>query len=201
MYSALFAISIPILVVIFCVFLASQGTWGSLPDFQELEDPKTNLATEIISSDNKVLGKYFYENRTHIDYDELSPHIINALIATEDERFLKHSGIDFIALLRVTKGLITGKTSLGGGSTITQQLAKMFFSKKPKSKLDRIKQKFKEWIIAVRIERQYSKKEIITMYLNRFDFLNLAVGIKSASKIAIRSPVACSNPSVNAPAL
>ena len=182
-YSALFAISIPILMIIFCVFLASQGTWGSLPDFQELEDPKTNLATEIISSDNKVLGKYFYENRTHIDYDELSPHIINALIATEDERFLKHSGIDFIALLRVTKGLITGKSSLGGGSTITQQLAKMFFSKKPKSKLDRIKQKFKEWIIAVRIERQYSKQEIITMYLNRFDFLNLAVGIKSASKI------------------
>jgi len=186
-YSVLSMICGPILVLMFCVFFASQGAWGPLPDFQELEDPKTNLATEIISSDNKILGKYFYENRTHVDYDELSPHIINALIATEDERFFNHAGIDFIALLRVTKGLLTGQASLGGGSTITQQLAKMFFSKKPKSKLDRIKQKFKEWVIAVRIERQYSKKEIIAMYLNRFDFLNLAVGIKSASKIYFNS--------------
>ena len=154
-----------------------------LPNFDELENPKTNLATEIISSDNKVLGKYFYENRTHIDFSELSPELINALIATEDERFYNHSGIDFIALLRVFKGLITGNRNLGGGSTLTQQLAKMFFSEKPKSKLDRVKQKFKEWIIALRIERQYSKNEIISMYLNRFDFLNLAVGIESAAKI------------------
>ena len=173
----------PIFVIIICMIVASSGAWGPLPNFDELENPKTNLATEIISSDNKVLGKYFYENRTHIDFSELSPNLINALIATEDERFYNHSGIDFIALLRVLKGVITGNRNLGGGSTLTQQLAKMFFSEKPKSKLDRVKQKFKEWIIALRIERQYSKNEIISMYLNRFDFLNLAVGIESAAKI------------------
>ncbi len=176
-------IVIPFMSLLICVFLAGSGFWGALPDFQALENPETNLATEIVSSDNKILGKYFYENRTHVDYEELSPHLINALVATEDERFFNHAGIDFIALIRVLKGVITGNTNLGGGSTITQQLAKMFFSKKPSSKLDRVKQKFKEWIISVRIERQYSKQEIISMYLNRFDFLNLAVGIKSAAKI------------------
>ncbi len=174
---------LPVLTLSICLFLASSGSWGDLPNFQELENPKTNLATEVFSSDNKILGKYFYENRTHVEYDNLSPYLINALIATEDERFFNHSGVDFIALIRVLKGLITGNANLGGGSTITQQLAKMFFSKKPSSKIERVKQKFKEWIIAVRIERQYSKQEIIAMYLNRFDFLNLAVGIKSASKI------------------
>ena len=173
----------PIFAIIICMIAASSGAWGPLPKFDELENPKTNLATEIISSDNKVLGKYFYENRTHIDFSELSPELINALIATEDERFYNHSGIDFIALLRVLRGVVTGNSNLGGGSTLTQQLAKMFFSEKPKSKLDRVKQKFKEWIIALRIERQYSKNEIISMYLNRFDFLNLAVGIESAAKI------------------
>ena len=173
----------PIFTVSLCIILASKGIWGPLPNFEELENPETNLATEIISTDNKIIGTYFYENRTHVEYDELSPHLINALIATEDERFFSHAGIDFIALIRAVKGVITGKSHLGGGSTITQQLAKMFFSKKPSSKLDRVRQKFKEWIIAVQIEKKYSKKEIITMYLNRFDFLNLAVGIKSASKI------------------
>jgi len=176
-------IILPTLIIVFCVFCAANGVWGPLPDFQELENPETNLATEIISEDNIVLGRYFYENRTHVEYDELSPFLVDALIATEDERFFNHSGIDFIALIRVLKGVLTGNQNLGGGSTITQQLAKMFFSQKPRSKIDRIKQKFKEWIIATRIERQYSKNEIIAMYLNRFDFLNLAVGIKSASKI------------------
>tara|TARA_B100000579_G_scaffold349814_1_gene303426 strand:+ start:11246 stop:13477 length:2232 start_codon:yes stop_codon:yes gene_type:complete len=183
-------VAVPFLVLGFCLFLASSGAWGDLPDFHELENPETNLATEIMSADNKILGKYFYENRTHVEYSDLSPDLINALIATEDERFFNHSGIDFIALIRVVKGIITNNTSLGGGSTITQQLAKMFFSKKPSSRIDRVKQKFKEWIIAVRIERQYSKEEIIAMYLNRFDFLNLAVGIKSASKIYFnKSPI------------
>ncbi len=181
------AILTPPLLIIICVVCASRGVWGTLPDFQELENPETNLATEIISSDNQLLGKYFYENRTHIEYDQLSPHLINALIATEDERFFNHAGIDFIALFRVVKGIITLNKNLGGGSTITQQLAKMFFSQKPRSKIDRVKQKFKEWVIAVRIERKYSKEEIITMYLNRFDFLNLAVGIKSAAKIYFNS--------------
>lgn len=182
-YFLITCIIFPILILSTCLLLASSGAWGDLPDFQELEDPKTNLATEIFSSDHEILGKYFYENRTHVEYENLSPHLINALVATEDERFFNHSGIDFIALIRVLKGVITGNANLGGGSTITQQLAKMFFSKKPSSKIERIKQKFKEWIIAVRIERQYSKREIISMYLNRFDFLNLAVGIKSAAKI------------------
>jgi len=178
-----FFVFLPILILGLCLSLAISGFWGPLPDFIELENPETNLATEILSSDNKLLGGYFYENRTHVGYDDLSPDLINALIATEDERFFNHAGIDFIALIRVLKGVITGNKNLGGGSTITQQLAKMFFSEKPSSKIDRIKQKFKEWVIATRIERQYSKKEIIAMYLNRFDFLNLAVGIKSASKI------------------
>ncbi len=179
----LLSIFMPILIIGMCVFFAISEMWGPLPNFKTLENPETNLATEIISADNEILGSYFYENRTHVDYTELSPILINALIATEDERFFSHSGIDFIALIRVLKGILTGNKNLGGGSTITQQLAKMFFSKRPASKIERVKQKFKEWIIAVRIERQYSKKEIITMYLNRFDFLNLAVGIKSASKI------------------
>ena len=173
----------PILIICGCLFLAGSGAWGPLPDFKQLENPETNLATEIISSDNKILGSFFYENRTHVNYDDLSVDLINALVATEDERFFNHSGIDFIALVRVLRGVLTGNKNLGGGSTITQQLAKMFFSKRPSSKLDRIKQKFKEWIIATRIERQYSKQEIIAMYLNRFDFLNLAVGIKSAASI------------------
>ena len=179
----LLSIFMPILIIGMCVCFAISEMWGPLPNFKTLENPETNLATEIISADNEILGSYFYENRTHVDYTELSPILINALIATEDERFFSHSGIDFIALIRVLKGVLTGNKNLGGGSTITQQLAKMFFSKRPASKIERVKQKFKEWIIAVRIERQYSKKEIITMYLNRFDFLNLAVGIKSASKI------------------
>ena len=134
---------LPILTIGSCLFFAISGIWGPLPDFKTLENPETNLATEIISFDNKILGSYFYENRTHVDYSELSPVLINALIATEDERFFNHSGIDFIALFRVLKGLLTGNKNLGGGSTITQQLAKMFFSKRPASKIDRVKQKFK----------------------------------------------------------
>ena len=182
-YLFFFFIFFPVLIVGACLFFAISGAWGPLPDFQTLENPETNLATEILSSDNKVLGSYFYENRTHVEFGDLADDLVRALIATEDERFFNHSGIDFIALIRVLRGVVTGDKRLGGGSTITQQLAKMFFSKKPSSKIDRVKQKFKEWIIAVRIERQYSKNEIIAMYLNRFDFLNLAVGIKSASKI------------------
>ncbi len=173
----------PFIMLFTCVMLAVNGNWGELPDFEELENPQSNLATEIISSDNTLIGKYFYENRTHIEFDNLSKDLINALIATEDERFFNHAGIDFIALIRVVKGIITQNPNMGGGSTITQQLAKMFFSSRPSSNFERIQQKFKEWVIATRIERQYSKKEIIAMYLNRFDFLNLAVGIKSASKI------------------
>ena len=175
-------IFMPIIIVCIGIGVAYSELWGPLPEFSQLENPETNLATEVLSTDKKVIGKYFIENRTHVAYEDLSIHLINALVSTEDERFFNHSGIDFIALIRAIKGVVTNN-SLGGGSTITQQLAKMFFSKQPKSKIDRVKQKFKEWVIALKIERQYSKPEIIAMYLNRFDFLNLAVGIKSASKI------------------
>jgi penicillin-binding protein 1A len=155
-----------------------------MPGFEELENPKSNLASEIYGSDRVILGKYYIENRVNITYDEISPHVINALIATEDARFVQHSGIDFRSLLRVIfKTILGGDQSSGGGSTITQQLAKMLFSDKPSNKLERGIQKFKEWIIAVKLEKQYTKREIITMYLNKFDFINNAVGLKSASGI------------------
>ena len=177
----LFVLS-PIIILFTCLYLASIGVFGKLPSFEQLENPKSNLATEIISSDGEVLGKYFFENRSNIKYHELSPMLVNALLSTEDIRFRTHSGIDVRALLRAVKGLVFG-TNSGGASTITQQLAKMLFTEKPASGLERVIQKFKEWIIAVKLERQYSKEEILTMYLNKFDFINNAVGIKSASQV------------------
>ncbi|HRP61286.1 MAG TPA: biosynthetic peptidoglycan transglycosylase, partial [Vicingus sp.] len=150
-----------------------------LPSLQELENPKSNLASEIISSDGKVFGKYFKENRTTVKYTELSPNLVNALVATEDERFYNHSGIDFRGLVRAVVKL--GRA--GGASTITQQLAKMMFEHKASNIFQRIKQKLQEQIIAVELEKRYTKEEIITMYLNKFDFINNAVGIKSASNV------------------
>lgn len=152
---------------------------GPLPSTEELEDPKSYLATEILSSDGKMLGTIFKENRTICDYEELSPFLTQALVSTEDERFFDHSGIDGESLLRAV--FYMGKA--GGGSTITQQLAKMLFTKKPSSGLDRIKQKLNEWVIAARIERQYTKNEIIAMYYTKLDFVNQAAGIKSAANI------------------
>jgi len=172
----------PVILLSVILYLTSLGFFGALPTFEELESPKNNLATEIISSDGVVLGKYFFENRSKITFDELSPKLVDALIATEDIRFREHSGIDIRALLRAVKGQLTGSSS-GGASTITQQLAKMLFTKTPASGFERVMQKFKEWIIAVKLERQYTKDEILTMYLNRFDFINNAVGIKSAAQI------------------
>ena len=172
----------PIIFLLLTLYLTSLGIFGALPSFEELESPKSNLATEIISSDGVVLGKYFFENRSNVKYHDVSPMLINALLSTEDIRFRSHSGIDVRALIRAVKGIITGSKS-GGASTITQQLAKMLFTQKPASGIARVMQKFKEWIIAVRLERQYSKDEIIIMYLNKFDFINNAVGIKSASQI------------------
>ena len=162
--------------------MVANGSFGELPSFEDLENPKSNLASEIISSDGKLLGKYYVENRTKINYEDISPNIINALVATEDARFFKHSGVDTRSLFRVlVKTFLAQDQSSGGGSTITQQLAKMLFHGKPKSKFDRISQKLKEWIIAARLEKYYTKEEIIAMYLNRFDFINNAVGIKSAA--------------------
>lgn len=173
----------PIALVLSILVLTSTGFFGPLPSFEQLENPKSNLATELISEDGKVLGKYFFENRTRTEFNDLPLNLIDALIATEDIRFFNHSGIDFKALMRATFGQITGNSSSGGASTITQQLAKMLFTEKPASGFERIMQKFKEWIIAVRLERQYSKHEIISMYLNKFDFINNAVGIKSAAHV------------------
>lgn len=172
----------PLIMLLLVFGLASLGVFGSLPTFEELENPKSNQATVVYSIEGKELGKYYIENRTNVQYEEISPNIFNALIATEDERFYKHSGIDAEALARVVKGIIT-RDSKGGGSTITQQLAKLLFHDKPKSKLERVFQKFKEWVIALRLERNYTKKEIITMYLNVADFGHNIFGISSASKI------------------
>ena len=122
----LFVLS-PIIILFTCLYLASIGVFGKLPSFEQLENPKSNLATEIISSDGEVLGKYFFENRSNIKYHELSPMLVNALLSTEDIRFRTHSGIDVRALLRAVKGLVFG-TNSGGASTITQQLAKMLFT-------------------------------------------------------------------------
>ena len=169
---------------IYAVFtLAANGYLGEMPDHTVLENPKTNLATEIITSDGQLLGKYYFgDNRTLIDYKELSPNLVNALIATEDVRFLEHSGIDFKSTLRA----VLNFGSKGGASTITQQLAKQLFTQKKNyssGKFERLTQKLREWVIAIRLEMQYTKEEIMAMYFNIYDFNNNADGIKSAANI------------------
>ncbi len=159
-------------------------SFSDLPSFEELENPKNNLASEVYAADGEVLGRYFYENRIQVSYNEISPFVTQALVATEDERFYEHSGIDFRGLLRVAfKTVLLGQRSSGGASTITQQLAKMLFTEKPGSGLERVLQKLKEWIIAIKLERSYTKEEIMAMYLNKFSFLNGAYGIKAAAEI------------------
>lgn len=166
---------------IFLFFLlASWGLLGHMPSFDELENPNSNLATEIISADGVTIGKFYNENRTSIKYSDLPPHLVKALVATEDERFYEHSGIDG----KRTVGAVMRLGTNGGASTLTQQLAKMLFHGEGSRFLPfRIVQKAKEWIIAVRLERQYTKNEIIAMYLNKADFVNTAVGIRSAAKV------------------
>ena len=174
----IFAAGITAVLLLF--LLAGWGVFGPLPTFEELENPETNLATEIFSSDGETLGKYYNENRTPVKYDDLPDHLVQALVATEDERFYEHSGIDPKGTLRAA--VYMGKK--GGASTISQQLAKQLFTQDVSQNfLGRVLQKFKEWIIAARLERQYTKEEIITMYFNQYDFVYQAVGIKSASKI------------------
>jgi penicillin-binding protein 1A len=169
-----------VFAIISIFLMASWGVFGTLPTFEELENPENNLATEVISIDGKTLGKYAFENRTPVKFSDLNQNIVNALVATEDERFYEHSGVDIKASMRAV--LLLGKG--GGGSTITQQLAKLLFhGEGSKSLPERILQKVKEYVIAIQLERQYTKHEIITMYLNKYDFLNLAVGIRSASRI------------------
>ena len=167
------------LLISLLFLLASWGAFGTLPTFEQLENPENNLATEIISTDGKTIGKYAVENRTPIKYKDLPKSLIDALVSTEDERFYKHSGIDFRGTARAIF-----KPGSGGASTITQQLAKMLFHKREnKNIFQKLLQKLKEWVIATKLERQYTKQEILTMYLNKYDFLNQAVGIHSASKI------------------
>jgi len=165
----------------FVFILASLGFMGAMPDHTALENPRTNLATEIISSDGVTIGKFYYrDNRTPVGYDELPKHLVDALIATEDFRFNDHAGIDLKGTLRAVIKL--GKD--GGGSTISQQLAKqLFHGEGSKNKFGRITQKIKEWIIATRLEKQYTKEEIIAQYFNIYDFGNNADGIRSASRI------------------
>ncbi|WP_299217347.1 transglycosylase domain-containing protein [uncultured Dokdonia sp.] len=174
---ALFAGGILAMVLLF--LLASWNVFGKLPTFEELENPESNLATKIISADGQQLGTYYNENRTPIKYEDLPQHLVDALVATEDERYYEHSGIDF----RGTARAIAYLGQNGGASTVTQQLSKLLFSDPPESTIERLIQKAKEYVIATRLERQYTKEEIITMYLNKFDFLFNAIGISSASRI------------------
>ena len=166
-------------------FVAIWNGWiGYMPPVEDLQNPISRFATQIYSSDGKVIGTWNFnrENRICVPYSNLSPYLVQALVATEDVRFYDHSGIDFIALSRaiVKRGLL-GQTSAGGGSTITQQLAKQLYSDTAGSTLERLLQKPIEWVIAVKLERNYTKEEIISLYLNYFDFLHNAVGIKTAA--------------------
>ncbi len=166
--------------ILLLFLLASWGVFGALPTFEELENPQKNLATEVISSDGVTLGKYAYQNRTPVGFKDLPENLVKALIATEDERFYKHSGIDFRGTARAVVKMGKG----GGASTITQQLAKNLFTKRASSNaFKRVMQKAKEWIVAIKLERQYTKNEIIAMYLNTQGFLFNAIGIRSAARI------------------
>ena len=149
-----------------------------MPDTKELEDPDYDYATIIYSHDKQELGKYFAQNREGLSYEEMNPHLIDALIATEDERFKDHSGIDPRGTLRAI--LYMGKK--GGASTISQQLAKLFFTKTSRSFVKRVWQKLKEWVIATQFEKRYTKNEILAMYLNKFEFIYGAHGVSAASK-------------------
>jgi penicillin-binding protein 1A len=169
---------IGLLVLLF--LLTSWGVFGSLPDHTKLENPDTDLATEIVTADGETLGKYYKDNRTPVSFDDLPQNMVDALVSTEDERFYDHSGIDGFGTLRAVAFL----GSRGGASTITQQLAKNYFTDQPSSNIvERIGQKLKEWIISIRLETQYTKEEILAQYLNQIDFLYNADGVRSASRI------------------
>jgi penicillin-binding protein 1A len=184
-YIRIFWILLLLPPVALVVLVGSIALFADLPATKDLTNPKTNLASEVFSADLKTMGKYYKENRVNVKYKDLDTTLVSALVATEDSRFYDHSGVDGKGLFRVlSRTIIGGDKSSGGGSTLSQQLAKMLFPREThQSKWQTIKRKIKEWIIAVRLERQYTKEEILTMYLNKFDFLNQAVGIKSAAQI------------------
>ena len=181
---ALFVAGVLSIAAVF--MLIAKGKIGYMPPIEELENPKNKYASEIFSSDMKVIGRFFKEkeNRVYVSYNELSPYLVKALIATEDIRFTNHSGIDVKAVFRaLIKRVILLQSNAGGGSTITQQLAKQLYSPSAENIIERFFQKPIEWVIAVQLERFYTKEEIINMYLNKYDFLNNAVGIQSAASI------------------
>lgn len=164
--------------------LIGFGAFGKLPTFEELENPKSNIATEIISEDGKVIGSFFIQNRSYVSYEELSPYLVAGLVSTEDARFYNHSGIDFMGLTRVAvKTVAMGQRDAGGGSTISQQLAKNLYPRNvDMNAAELVIAKFKEWITAVMLEYNYTKEEIISMYLNIVEYGSNAYGIKSAAR-------------------
>lgn len=173
----------PAVALISLVFATASGFFGELPTFEDLENPNSALASEVFASDGVLLGKYYFQNRTNIHYHDLAPNLVQALKATEDIRFEEHSGIDVRGLLRVLfKTVILRQSGSGGGSTITQQLAKNLFPRESISGYKIVIQKIKEWIIAVRLERNYTKEEILAMYLNTVEFGGNSFGIKSAAQ-------------------
>jgi len=182
--------TLPLVLFIVIMLLIGHGKMGFMPDFARLENPQSNLASELITEDGELLGKYFIENRSFVDYEELAPHLVDALVATEDVRYYKHSGIDVRSLMRVAVFTVLLGKDEGGGSTLSQQLAKNLFPRDTaviRTKLGRASRltitKFKEWNTGVRLERAYSKNEILTMYLNTVPFGGESImGIKSASR-------------------
>jgi penicillin-binding protein 1A len=182
--------ALPLVLFITIMLLIGKGKMGFMPEFAQLENPQSNLASELITEDGEVLGKYFIENRTYVNFEDLAPHLVDALIATEDVRYYRHSGIDLRSLSRVLVYSVLLGQNEGGGSTISQQLAKNLFPRDTTIRRSRIGRqvhlginKFKEWNTGVRLERSYTKNEIITMYLNTVPFGGESiVGIQSASR-------------------
>ncbi len=178
-----------LLFIILFLTLLGFGIISDMPSFEELENPKSMLSAEVYSADGKLMGKYYKQNRSLVSYKNLPTVLVDALVATEDERFLDHSGIDARAIGRAVKGIFTPQNE-GGASTLTQQLAKNLFPRdRNLNKAELILQKLKEWIIAVRLEKKYTKQELITMYFNTVDFVNTATGIKSASQVYFNTSV------------
>lgn len=179
------------ILYIYAVSINFLNLFGEMPNLRSLENPKSELASELFSADNQLLGKYFRENRSPVDYEDLPDNLVNALVATEDVRFEEHAGIDPQSMVRVAAGILTGQQK-GGGSTLTQQVAKNLFDTRGDELnngvlsdvpgLRMLILKTKEWIMAVKLERSYTKHEILTMYLNTVDFGSNAYGIKVAAK-------------------